>query len=300
MVRVARLGCRSGLGRESRADAALGCRHVTSPLESGIRISDRYRLENQVASGDGWARWRATDETLLQLVGVLTFHNDDLVANDVLVAEVVRVARAVSGVSDRRLARILEVNDHPVHGFVVTEWLAGDTLSDLALNGPLEPAHAALLIAEAAEALSAAHDAGLAHLCLTPGSLRWTPGSGIRVAGVGIDAVLSQVASSSPALDDTRGLGRLLYAALTTHWPGPDSPYLPSAPLSSDGLPVRPRGMRAGVPASLDKVTWQAMFQQNQGGRRRNSLSLTTPAQLAAALRPVAGPATGRHRTFKG
>jgi hypothetical protein len=58
--------------------------------------------------------------------------------------------------------------------------------------------------------------------------------------------------------------------------------------------------MRAGVPASLDKVTWQAMFQQNQGGRRRNSLSLTTPAQLAAALRPVAGPATGRHRTFKG
>ena len=269
---------------------------MTSPLEPGTRLSDRYRLEDRIASGDGWAQWKATDERLLRPVGVLALSTDDILA-----AQVVRVAQAVNNVADRRLARILEVNDHPVRGFVVTEWLPGDTLSELILSGPLEPAHSALLIAEAADALGAAHDAGLAHLCLTPSSLRWTPGSGVKVAGLGIDAVLSRTESSSPALDDTRGLGRLLYAALTSHWPGPGPEYppLPPAPLSSDGLPVRPRDMRAAVPAPLDEVTWQAMFQQDQGGRRRSRHKVTTPAQLAAALRPVARPATGRHRSFK-
>ena len=134
---------------------------------------------------------------------ILTFGDADAVlANDI-----VRVARAVSNVTDRRFVRILDVNDDPGHGFVVTEWAAGDTLGALVSRGPMEPDDAALLIAESADALSAVHSAGFAHLCLMPDSIRWKPGSGVKISGLGLDAVLTRTMSEDPPLDDTRGLG---------------------------------------------------------------------------------------------
>jgi hypothetical protein len=71
----------------------------------------------------------------------------------------------------------------------------------------------------------------------------------------------------------------LLYAALTSHWPGPDCPTLPPAPVA-DGLPCSPRQVRAGVPAPLDEITSQVLVLRDRDG----GPALTTPAQLAAAL----------------
>ena len=55
----------------------------------------------------------------------------------------------------------------------------------------MEPVTAARIVAEAAAALSGAHAAGLAHLCLRPDAVRWTPGGGVKVTGLGIDAALT-------------------------------------------------------------------------------------------------------------
>ena len=71
----------------------------------------------------------------------------------------------------------------------------------------------------------------------------------------------------------------LLYAALTRYWPGPGMGTLPPAPLA-DGKPCSPRQVCAGVPAAIDEVTCQALFQLE---RRRGPL-LTTPGLLADAL----------------
>ena len=137
-------------------------------------------------------------------------------------------------------------------------------------------------MAEAAEALAAAHTSGVPHLCLTPQSLRWTPGGGVKVLGVGIDAALSDTTADDPALADTRGLAMLLYAALTRYWPGPGMGTLPPAPLA-DGKPCSPRQVCAGVPASIDEVATQALFQRE----RRRGPPLTTPALFAEALEEV-------------
>ena len=93
----------------------------------------------------------------------------------------------------------------------------GDSLDDLLADGPLDPGQGAEIIAQSAEALASAHAAGVAHLCLTPGSLRWTAGGGVKIAGLGIDAALAGVTADDPALADTQSLGKLLYAALTAH-----------------------------------------------------------------------------------
>jgi hypothetical protein len=44
---------------------------------------------------------------------------------------------------------------------------------------------------EAARAIAAAHEIGLAHLRLDPACVHWTIGGGVKIAGLGIDAALA-------------------------------------------------------------------------------------------------------------
>jgi hypothetical protein len=253
----------------------------TFTSEPGTRLGGRYRLEDRVAAAGGWAAWKAIDETLARAVTVLTF-----APGFPRLREVVTAARAASRLNDSRFAQVFDVEDDWDHAYIVMEWAAGDSLNDMLAPGPLDAARGARILAEAAEAMSAAHAAGLAHLCLTPECLRWTPGGGVKITGLGIDAALSGTTAEDPALADTYRLGMLLYAALTGHWPGPDCPSLPPAPLS-DGLPCSPRQVRAGVPTALDEITSQAMLQRDRDG----VFPLTTPAQLGAALQAAIPPA---------
>src|SRR5260370_27321518 len=94
---------------------------------------------------------------------------------------------------------------------------------DRRAGGPRGPARAAALIAEAAQALAAAHAAGLAHLCLTPRSLRWTAGGGIKITGLGVEAAMYRAHADDPSVADTPGLGCLIYSSITAPSPGEDS-----------------------------------------------------------------------------
>ena len=194
-------------------------------------------------------------------------------------------ARAASRLTDTRLTQVFDVEDDWDHAYIVLEWPVGDTLTDLLSAGPMEPLVGARIVAEVASALAGAHAAGLAHLCLRPDSVRWTAGGGVKVTGLGIDAALSGVTADDPALADTRGLGQLLYAALTGLWPGPDYPGLPPAAPVADGQPRRPRQVRAGVPTALDEMVGRALALPG-----RDEAPFTSPAQLAAALTAAIPP----------
>lgn len=173
--------------------------------------------------------------------------------------------------------------------YLVLEWVAGESLVDLVSEGPLEPDHAVSLIAEAAQALAAAHRSGQTHLRLDPVDLHWTASGGVKITGLGIDAALAGPAltdTEDPELTDTRDLSRLLYAALTGYWPGPDASVLPPAPVDADGEPCTPRQVAAGVPAGVDSVTCRALFQQQD----RHGPPLSTPTEFADALTAIAPP----------
>jgi serine/threonine protein kinase len=254
----------------------------TFTSEPGARLAGRYRLEDRVNAAGGWAAWKAIDETLARPVTVLTF-----VPGFPRITEVVTAARAASRLTDSRLSQVFDVEDGgDERAYIVMEWVAGDSLDDLLAGGPLDPGYGAALIAEASGALAGAHSAGLAHLCLTPGSLHYTSGGGVKITGLGIDAALAGITADDPALADTQGLGRLLYATLTGHWAGVENTSLPPAPMA-EGQPRSPRQVRAGVPAAIDAVTCEALMQRP----RRGQPPVTTPAMLAQALAEVApGP----------
>ncbi|GAA3472910.1 protein kinase family protein [Nonomuraea roseola] len=254
-----------------------------STVEPGTRLAQRFRLEDRVSESEGATLWKAIDEILARPVAVHTFDPDFP-----RVTEVVTAARAASRLTDPRLTQVFDAAEDDGLAYVVSEWVTGESLSDLLAGGPLEPERAAVLVAEAAEALAHAHEHNLHHLCLRPGKLVWTTGNTVKVLGVAVDAALEGLTTDDPALDDAEGLGRLLYAGLTGHWPGDEEEGgLPAAPMS-DGHFCTPRQVTAGVPGYLDTITCRAVLPES----RKSHSALSTPGQVAEALADVARPLT--------
>jgi hypothetical protein len=251
----------------------------------GTLLAGRYRLAERLHQQDGSAEWRATDEILGRSVAVRIF-----TPGSGHVAQVMAAALAASRVSDPRLARIFDADDRADPPLIVTEWPSGTCLADLLTAGPLDPSQAARVFAEAADALATAHQAGLAHLCLSPESL-WCGTSGeVTITGLGIAAALTGAQAADPALADTRGLARLLYAALTGYWPGEGQDALPPAP-HRGGPVAHPGYLRPGIPDDIDSVTCRAL----SGQARHLGPPILGPAQLAMELAAVTrpGPASG-------
>src|SRR3984885_8369970 len=169
----------------------------TYTSEPGTRLAGRYRLVDQTSTGTGWAFWKAIDEPLARSVTVLTF-----AAGFPRIFEVVTAARAASRLGDPRFSQVFDVEDAGEQAYVVLEWVAGESLLDMLANGPLDSPVAVSLLYEAAQAIAAAHAGGLSHLRLNPACLHWTRGSGVKITGLGIDAVL---AGLTPAPDGEAG-----------------------------------------------------------------------------------------------
>jgi hypothetical protein len=257
----------------------------TYTSEPGTRLAGRYRLVDQVTAGNGWTMWKAIDETLARPVAVLTF-----APGFPRISQVVTAARAASRLTDPRMAQVFDVEDGGGQAYIVFEWVAGDTLTDLLTDGPLEPGRACSLVSEAARALAGAHAVGQAHLRLTPEALCWTRSSGIKITGLGIDAALAGdgltgPAAHDPAIADTIALAGLLYAALTGYWPGEEPTRLPAAPVS-DGMVCTPRQVSADVSSAIDSVIVRALLQRPT----RQGAPIQSPAAFADAIASVAPP----------
>src|ERR1700748_679712 len=258
----------------------------TYTAEPGTRLAGRYRLVDQVTAGNGWTMWKARDETLARPVSVLTFAE-----GFPRIPEVVTAARAASRLTDPRMAQVFDVEDGGGQAYIVLEWVGGDSLTDLLDGGPLDPAQACALICDAARAIAGAHALGQAHLRLTPDTLRWSRGSGIKITGLGIDAALggdglTGASAYDPALADTTALAALLYAALTGYWPGEEPARLPAAPIS-DGMVCTPRQVSPDVSSAMDSVIVRALLQRTT----RQGPPIQSPAEFADELSAVAPPA---------
>ena len=240
-----------------------------------------------MVTGNGWTLWKAIDETLARPVSVLTF-----APGFPRIPQVVTAARAASRLTDPRMAQVFDVEDGGGQAYIVLEWVGGDSLTEiLDAGGPLDPARACSLICDASRAVAGAHALGQAHLRLTPDTLRWTRGSGIKITGVGIDAALAGDgltgdAARDPSISDTTALAALLYAALTGYWPGEEPTRLPAAPVS-DGVVCTPRQVSADVPSAIDSVITRALLQRPT----RHGGPIQSPAEFADALAAVAPPA---------
>ena len=164
--------------------------------------------------------------------------------------EVLEAASRAVLVEDQRIQRVFDVEkDHPA--FIVTEPADGRPLSSLVSQG-LDAAQVRAIVGEVAQALDACSRRGLHHLNLSPEAVRLRSDGTIQVTGVGIEAAILGLDPHGATADDddkadpleadrtdARALVELLYYGLTKRWPGKRA-GLPSAPTTSDGVPVPP------------------------------------------------------------
>lgn len=249
-------------------------------LAAGVRIGDRYRLDDLVDEAHGTSVWKGTDEVLARQVTVRIFMPRLSVPDGVIAA-----VRAAAKLNDSRLVRIFDADYRAEFPYLITEWVSGQAVDDLVAAGLPGPAVAAAIVADAAETLTIAHAAGRPHLCLMPQSLRWADGN-VKITGLGIEAALADAVAADPAAADTRALGRILYALLTGYWPGDQKTTLPPAPRHRGQL-YSPRQVRAGIPGILDAITCRALVKAQHPRAR-----VVTPAPAPASARTST---PGRH-----
>jgi hypothetical protein len=264
-------------------------RHVLQvSVEAGSRLAGRYRLEECLEQSDGAQIWRAIDEKLSRPVAIRL-----IPAGHARAVAVIQAARAAAGVDDGRFLRVLDAVEADGIVYVVNEWVpAARPLSELLRSGPLDPVDAQHIVTEAAQALAGAHKLGLAHLRIDPDTVLRTDAGQVKILGLCVDAALNGASAGDPTISDTRGLGRVLYAALTARWPEGEAYGLPAAPYEQGHL-CTPRQVLAGVPAALDEVTDRILNPEP----RHHATPLRTPGDVATALELLPRPRPGHlHR----
>ncbi len=242
----------------------------------GDVLADRYRLTDLLTESEGGRFWRAFDSVLQRDVAVHIIACDDERAP--LLRE---AARTSATVLDRRMLRVLDIDEADERCFVVNEWGSGTSLDILLADvGPLSPTVAAWIIAEIADTLALAHDAQVAHGRLVPENVLIDTDGAVRLIGFAVDAALHGLSAGRISTDIADLVG-LLYAAMTGKWAGVSRSAVHPAP-SSHGHVLRPRQVRAGIPRTLDSLCDHVL---NHGGETE-----VTAAMLADSLSDFLGP----------
>jgi serine/threonine-protein kinase len=153
----------------------------------------RYRMESRIATGGMGEVWRGTDTTLGRPVAIKVLkaeYADDATFRARFETEARHAAAlhhpGVAGVFDFGEARASD-GSGALRPYLVMELVDGQPLSALLRPGePLDPAATAALMAQAADAIGAAHAAGIVHRDVKPANLLVTPDRTIKITDFGI------------------------------------------------------------------------------------------------------------------
>lgn len=252
-------------------------------LASGDVLAERYELQDLVSEKLGASTWRAHDKILNRNVGIEILSSSDARAEHFLNA-----ARESTAVTDPRFLRVLDlVEFEQGHHLVIREWARAFPLDQLLAQSSLPNRRAATVVAEVAEALAHAHERGVYHRRLTPHQVLLKQSGAVRIMGLGVATALAPVGRQDTIADlqqyeqlDVQALGRLLYACLTSRWPGANVDGLQAAP-TEHGRLLRPRQVRAGVARDVDTIADRIL------GRppRNHARPLRSAAEIARTLR---------------
>ncbi len=203
-------------------------------------IGGRYTLEREIGRGGMGAVWLARDEVLGRDVAVKRIGMMPGGKSPVL-ERAEREARLAARLNHPHVVAVFDLTSEGDERWLVMEYVDGVTLSDLVRrDGPLTPDQASPMLAQVADALAAAHAAGIVHRDVKPSNILVAADQQVKLSDFGIaraeaDPALTQtglvtgspaylapeVASGAAATDasDVWSLGATLFHALAGHPP---------------------------------------------------------------------------------
>ena len=148
------------------------------PLSPGARLGP-YEIQAAIGAGGMGEVYRARDTRLDRTVAIKILPAE-LSADPERRVRFEREAKAIAGLNHPHICTLYDVSTHEDTTFLVMEHLAGETLADRLLRGPVPHPQALDIAAQIADALDAAHKHGIIHRDLKPGNVMLTTSGGGR------------------------------------------------------------------------------------------------------------------------
>ncbi|GFE13292.1 hypothetical protein Sgleb_13390 [Streptomyces glebosus] len=236
-------------------------------------IAGRYRLQDVVGRGAAGEVWRAFDESLGRPVAVKLLLPQ---GSDPSAASRFRLEAQTAGrLNHPHVVGVLDFGEHEDRLFLVMELVEGDSLARLAGSGPLPAERVALIAAQAAAGLAAAHRQNIVHRDIKPANLLLDAAGALKLGDFGIarfvddpGAALTatgQIVGTSLYLAPERALGRpagpasdvyalgcVLYQLLTGRPPFQADTALAILHQHLDASPVPPRQLGTSLPPAFE------------------------------------------------
>jgi serine/threonine-protein kinase len=265
--------------------------------------------------------WRAADQVLDRPVAVKLLRRAHL-GDEALASRFRAEARYAAALSHPGIARVFDYGEsdrHTEHGaYLVMELVEGEPLSALlARSGRLSAGAALDIIGQAAQALHAAHEAGIVHRDIKPGNLLITTDGRVKITDFGIaravqaaqaghltqtgmvmgtaQYVSPEQASGLPvsAASDTYSLGVVGYQCLAGRLPfiADTAIALALSHVREEPPPLPgdvPAGVRDLVERMMAKRPEQRPASAEQVADRARVLRATLPISVAAGLAGMA------------
>ena len=169
----------------------------------------RFRIVQELGRGGMGVVYLAHDTKLDRLVAIKSLP-PEVMDNPEFLSRWQREARLLASLNHPNIATIYEVlGEGEEAGYMVFEYVAGDTLAERIARGRLELNETLSVALQIAQAMLAAHEQGVIHRDLKPTNVKITPELRVKVLDFGLAKMVSGQLEDQKKTTDTR-LGRVM------------------------------------------------------------------------------------------